>query len=240
MKLSVVMPLYNERGTLEQIVQQVLAQPFDIELLIVDDGSTDGSSGELDRIAGLHPQVRALHQPRNRGKGAALHRGFAEATGDVILIQDADLEYEPGDYATVLAPIMGGVADVVYGSRFRGEARRVLAFWHSMGNRFLTTYSNMLSDLHLTDMETCYKAFRREVVDQVELTEQRFGFEPEFTAKVARIPRIRIYEVPIRYHGRPYAEGKKIGVSDGVRAMWVITRHGVTDRLKRRFRRRDA
>jgi glycosyltransferase involved in cell wall biosynthesis len=223
-KLSVVMPCYNERATLRTIVERVLAQPYDIELLIVDDGSTDGTRDILDELAREHPAVRVLLQPQNRGKGAALHRGFREATGDVVLVQDADLEYDPHDYPAVLEPILAGRADVVYGSRFLNGPRRVLYYWHSVANYALTTLSNMVSNLNLTDMETCYKAFRREVIQSLTLVEERFGFEPEVTVKIAR--GVRIYEVPISYNGRTYEEGKKIGLKDAFRAVYVLGRHG--------------
>jgi glycosyltransferase involved in cell wall biosynthesis len=227
------MPCYNEKRTIREIVRQVLAQPFDIELLIVDDGSKDGTRDILAELAGAHPQIRVLLQPQNRGKGAALRRGFAEATGDVVLVQDADLEYDPGEYKRLLQPILDGKADVVFGSRFAGEVHRVLYFWHSVGNRTLTLLSNMATDLNLTDMETCYKVFRREVIQAIQLEEDRFGIEPEMTAKLAAMPGLRIYEVPISYNGRTYAEGKKIGVKDGFRAIYAITKYGALTRLRK-------
>lgn len=226
-KLSVVMPCYNERHTIREIVRRVTEQPYDIELLVVDDGSTDGTRELLLELASQHPQIKLLFQPKNQGKGAALRRGFTEATGDIVLVQDADLEYDPRDYATLLGPILDGKADVVYGSRFLGGPHRVLYFWHSVANSMLTTMSNMLTDLNLTDMETCYKVFRREVIQGIELTEDRFGFEPEVTAKIARVPGVRIYEVPISYAGRTYAEGKKIGLKDAVRAVVVMAKYGI-------------
>ncbi len=226
-KLSVVMPCYNERHTIRDIVQRVVEQPYDIELLIVDDGSSDGTRELLTELAGRHPSVKLLFQPKNQGKGAALRRGFTEATGDIVLIQDADLEYDPRDYGTLLQPILDGKADVVYGSRFLGGPHRVLYFWHSVANSLLTTMSNMITDLNLTDMETCYKVFRREVIQGIQLTEDRFGFEPEVTAKIARVPGVRIYEVPISYAGRTYAEGKKIGLKDAVRAVVVMAKYGI-------------
>lgn len=231
MKLSVVMPCYNEQATLREIVAQVLRQPYEVELIIVDDGSTDATRDILVELQKQHAQVRVLLQPANAGKGAALRRGFAEATGDIVLVQDADLEYNPDEYHKLLQPIFDDHADVVYGSRFSGESHRVLYFWHSVGNRMLTTLSNVVTDLNLTDMETCYKVFRREVVQQLRLEEDRFGIEPEMTAKLARMPGIRIWEVPISYNGRTYAEGKKIGIKDAMRAVYAITKYGVVKRL---------
>ena len=233
MKLSVVMPCYNEKKTIREIVRQVLAQPFDIELLIVDDGSKDGTRDILQELAAAHPQIRVLLQPQNRGKGAALRRGFEEATGDVVLVQDADLEYDPGEYKRLLQPIVDGKADVVFGSRFAGESHRVLYFWHSVGNQALTLLSNMATDLNLTDMETCYKVFRREVIQSIRLEEDRFGIEPEMTAKIAAQPNLRIYEVPISYNGRTYAEGKKIGLKDAFRAVYAISKYGMLTRLRK-------
>jgi glycosyltransferase involved in cell wall biosynthesis len=229
--LSVVVPCYNERATIGVVVDQVLASPWTAEVVIVDDGSTDGTR---DVLAGLsHPAVRVLLQPRNQGKGAALRRGFAEATADYVVVQDADLEYDPAEYSTLMGPLVAGHADVVYGSRFiSSRPHRVLYFWHSVGNRFLTTLSNMVTNLNLTDMETCYKAFRREVIQSVVIEEDRFGFEPEVTAKVARAG-CRVYEVGISYNGRTYAEGKKIGWRDGVRAVWCIAKFsGPGERLR--------
>ncbi len=231
MKLSVVMPCFNEQATIRTIVDQVLAQAFEIELIIVDDGSTDSTREILAEIAAADERVRVVLQPHNQGKGAALRRGFREAHGDIVLVQDADLEYDPAEYIKLIKPILEGRADVVYGSRFAGETRRVLYYWHSIGNRFLTTLSNMVTDLNLSDMETCYKVFRREVIQSLELEEDRFGIEPEMTAKLSRVPGLRIYEVPITYNGRTYAEGKKIGVKDGVRAIWAIGKYGVWRRI---------
>ncbi len=231
MKLSVIMPCYNEKKTIRTIVALVLQQPFDIELLIVDDGSKDGTRDILAELALQYPQVRVLLQDVNQGKGAALRRGFAEATGDIVLVQDADMEYDPGEYGHLVQPILDGKADVVFGSRFAGSAHRVLYFWHTVGNRALTTFSNMVTDLNLTDMETCYKVFRREVIQSIELEENRFGIEPEMTAKLAAMPNLRIYEVPISYDGRTYAEGKKIGVKDGFRALYAITKYGLRTKL---------
>jgi glycosyltransferase involved in cell wall biosynthesis len=218
--LSVVMPCYNEVKTLEAVVAAVLASPLTGELLIVDDGSTDGSR---DVLAGFSdPRVRVLLQDVNQGKGAAIRRGFAEATKDYVIVQDADLEYDPAEYPQMVQPLIEGKADVVYGSRFvSSRPHRVLYFWHSVGNRVLTTASNAMTNLNLTDMETCYKVFRREVLDSFTLEENRFGVEPELTAKIAA-GRWRVYEVGISYSGRTYEEGKKIGWRDGVRAMYCI------------------
>ena len=218
--LSVVIPCYNEAATVEAVIEQTLASPWTAEIVVVDDGSTDGTREILSRLD--RPGVRVFLQPYNQGKGAALRRGFAEATADYVVVQDADLEYDPGEYGALLQPLVDGLADVVYGSRFiSSRPHRVLYFWHSVGNRFLTTLSNMFTNLNLTDMETCYKAFRREVIQSVVVEEDRFGFEPEVTAKVARAD-WRVYEVGISYNGRTYAEGKKIGWRDGVRAVWCI------------------
>ena len=227
MRISVVMPCFNEQKTIAAAVTRVVAQPYDLELLVVDDGSTDDTRQILRELAAIHPRVRALLQPRNAGKGAALRRGFAEATGDVVIVQDADLEYDPGEFATLLRPIQDDLADVVLGSRFLSGPHRVLYFWHSVGNKLLTTLSNIATDLNLTDMECGYKVFRRETLQAITLEENRFGFEPEVVAKVARLPGIRIWEVPVSYSGRTYAEGKKVGVKDGFRALYVITRYGL-------------
>jgi glycosyltransferase involved in cell wall biosynthesis len=232
-KLSVVMPCYNERETIREIVALVLSQPFDIELLIVDDGSKDGTRDILAELAVQYPQLRVLLQEKNQGKGAALRRGFQEATGDLVLVQDADLEYDPSDYVKLVEPIASGKADVVYGSRFAGQSHRVLYFWHSVGNKALTLASNMATDLNLTDMETCYKVFKREVIQSLQLEEDRFGFEPEVTAKLAARRDVRIFEVPISYNGRTYDEGKKIGLKDAFRAVYVISKYGVLTRARR-------
>jgi glycosyltransferase involved in cell wall biosynthesis len=230
MKLSVVMPCYNERRTIREIVGRVLAQPYEKELIVVDDGSTDGSRDVLRELADAHPEIRLVLQPANAGKGAALRAGFAQVTGDVVIVQDADLEYDPAEYGSLVAPIAQGKADVVFGSRFLSGPHRVLYYWHSVANHVITTLSNMFSDLNLTDIEACYKVFRREVVESIVLEENRFGVEPEIVAKVARIPGIRIYEVPISYAGRTYSEGKKIGLKDAVRAVYVIGRYGLVRR----------
>jgi glycosyltransferase involved in cell wall biosynthesis len=230
MKLSVVMPVYNERRTLRQIVEDVLAVHLEIELLCVDDGSEDGSREILQQLAEQHPQIKVFLQPRNLGKGAALRRGIQEASGDFVLIQDADLEYSPGDYGDLLGPLLQGKADVVYGTRFMGSGpHRVLYFWHSVGNRVLTLISNMLTNLNMTDMETCYKVFRREVIQSIRLEEDRFGFEPEVTVKIAK-RNLRVYEVGISYAGRTYEEGKKIVWRDGLWALWCLLKYSVKER----------
>jgi glycosyltransferase involved in cell wall biosynthesis len=228
-KLSVVIPVYNEAATIREVVARVRSIPFEKEVVIVDDGSTDGTRDLLRGLSEL-PDVRVFEQPRNFGKGAALRRGFQEVRGDVVLVQDADLEYDPGDYPALLRPIVEDKADVVYGSRFVGsDAHRVLYFWHTVGNRVLTVLSNMATNLNLTDMETCYKVFRRPVLESLRLTEDRFGFEPEITAKVAR-GGWRIYEVGISYAGRTYDDGKKIGWRDGVWAIWCFFKYGLLRR----------
>ncbi len=225
MRLSVVIPVYNERATLRTIVARVLEVPLDIELVCVDDGSSDGSREILGQLSEQYPQMRAVFQPRNMGKGAALRRGIQGATGDYVVIQDADLEYDPAEYSVLIEPLVQGKADVVYGSRFMGgRPHRVLYFWHSVGNRLLTLLSNCVTNLNLTDMETCYKVFRREVIQSIPLQEDRFGFEPEVTVKIAKL-RLRVYEVGISYSGRTYEEGKKIGWKDGVRAIWCLMKY---------------
>jgi glycosyltransferase involved in cell wall biosynthesis len=226
-KLSIIMPAFNERPTIGEIVSRVLAVNLDgleRELIVVDDGSTDGTR-EILKSFQARSEVRVLLQDRNQGKGAAIARGIAEATGDILIFQDADLEYDPAEFPIVLRPILAGQADVVYGSRFLGSphGHRVLYFWHSVGNQLITLLSNAFTDLNLTDIETCYKALTRDVASKLELQSRRFGIEPEITCKVARMG-ARIYEVPISYHGRTYAEGKKIGFKDALEAVWTILR----------------
>ena len=245
-KLSVVIPVYNERSLIEEVLWRVQATPFNKEIVVIDDGSTDGTRTLLVDLAraqfegrqevsiqdGRVLSLNGIHfifQDRNRGKGAALRRGFEASTGDVVLVQDADLEYDPREYGKLLEPILDGRADVVYGSRFLGGPQRVHYFWHYVGNQFLTLLSDMLTNLKLTDMETCYKVFRREVVATLNLKEDRFGFEPECTAKIAKGD-WRVYEVPISYSGRTYAEGKKITWRDGIATLWYILRYNLLDR----------
>jgi len=227
MKLSVVMPVYNERQTLAEIVGRVLSARPDLELICVDDGSQDGTRELLRQLGKENAALRVVEQPKNMGKGAALRTGFRAATGDFVIVQDADLEYDPGDYGVMLEPLMRGEADVVYGSRFLGGGpHRVLYFWHSVGNWALTLVSNALTDLNLTDMETGYKAFRRDVIQSIEIEEDRFGFEPEITVKIAK-RRLRVYEVGVRYWGRTYQEGKKIHWTDGIRALWCLVKYSI-------------
>ena len=223
--LSVVMPVYNEAATVADVIKVVLSQRPVQQLVIVDDASTDGTWEKLKSATNGEARVTLVRHEQNQGKGAALRTGFAQATAPIVMIQDADLEYDPTEYHRLLAPILAGKADVVFGSRFLGAgAHRVLYFWHSVGNNLLTTFSNMATDLNLSDMETCYKVFRREVIQQIKIEENRFGFEPEITAKVAAL-KVRIYEVAISYYGRTYAEGKKINWRDGFRALWCIFKY---------------
>ena len=231
MKLSIVIPCYNEINTIEEIIEKVLDVDvgMDKELIIVDDSSMDGTREWLSKLDGLGTSsgmINVVLHERNRGKGAALRTGFQHASGNIIIIQDADLEYDPGEYPKLLQPILDGNADVVYGSRFiGGESHRVLYFWHSLGNKFLTLLSNSFTNLNLTDMEVCYKVFKKDILKHFELKEDRFGFEPEFTAKISRNG-FSIYEVGISYYGRTYAEGKKINWKDGLRAVYVILKYG--------------
>lgn len=229
LKLSVLMPVYNEEQWVESVVGIVREQPFKIELVVVNDCSTDGTAAILDRLAAEGKIDVLLHHPVNRGKGAAIRTAMQASTGNVVLVQDADLEYDPADWPVLLQPILDGKADAVFGSRFLGGPHRVLYFWHSVGNAVLTTYSNMLTNLNLTDMETCYKAMRGDLARSLTLTADRFGFEPEVTARLAQAG-ARIYEVPISYSGRTYAEGKKINWKDGVAAFWHITRFNLFTR----------
>ncbi|MCM2317661.1 MAG: glycosyltransferase [Thermoanaerobaculia bacterium] len=224
--LSVIIPCYNERATVAELLRRVRAVPISKEVIVVDDQSTDGSWDIVERIAAEWPGLRHIRQPVNMGKGAALRKGIELAVGDIVLIQDADLEYEPSEYPVLVQPILDGDADVVFGSRFEGYPRRVMLYWHTLGNKFLTFLSNATTNLNLTDMETCYKVFRRDVIQSIPLKSNRFGFEPEVTAKVARRG-YRVYEVPISYHGRDYWEGKKINWKDGVSAIWTILKYGL-------------
>ena len=232
--LSLIIPAYNEERTIHFILDKVrdvvLNGEIKKEVIIVNDGSTDGTVLAVDRYIQANPTmgIRFFDQPQNMGKGAAIHRGIKEATGEFLLVQDADLEYDPQEFNDLLKPVLAGVADVVYGSRFMGgRPHRILFFWHSIGNKFLTTLSNAFNNLNLTDMETCYKLMRSDIAKSLDLKERRFGFEPEVTAKLARVPNIRIYEVGISYYGRTYAEGKKIGWKAGFRAIWCIVKYGI-------------
>jgi len=237
MKLSIIVPAYNEQNTIHKVLERLLSveliQNIQKEVIVVNDASTDRTEEAVLQFAGLHPEMdlRYFKHTYNQGKGAALHTGIREATGDYLIVQDADLEYDPEEFNILLEPILKGHADVVYGSRFMGgKPHRILFFWHSIGNRFVLTFlSNMFNNLNLTDMETCYKLFRSDIVKKLQLKEKRFGFEPEVTAKIAKIPGIRIYEVGISYYGRTYAEGKKINWKDGFRAIYCIIRYGLFD-----------
>ena len=235
-KLSIVIPVYNEGSTIHEIIDRVVVAPIPQgmirEIICVNDCSKDDTAAALDRLPPQYPDVpfQIFHKPVNEGKGAAVRDGFKRATGDIVLIQDADLEYDPNDNMKLVSPITEGKADVVYGSRFIGEPHRVLYYWHSLGNKFLTTFSNMFTNLNVTDMEVCYKVFKKSVLDRLEIKSDRFGIEPEITAKVAKMrPRLRIYEVGVAYYGRSYEEGKKITWKDGVKAILAIIRYRFTD-----------
>ncbi len=227
MKLSVVIPVYNEKNTILELIDRVRNVNLPKEIIVVDDYSNDGTREILKALPSSN-DLKIIFQPENRGKGAALRAGFAVVSGDIVVVQDADLEYDPSEYPALIQPILANKADVVFGSRFLGGPHRVLFFWHSVGNRVLTTLSNMFTDLNLTDMETCYKVFRAEILKKIKFRENRFGFEPEFTAKVSKA-RYRIFEVPISYSGRDYSEGKKIGWKDGVAAIYFILKYSFFD-----------
>jgi glycosyltransferase involved in cell wall biosynthesis len=234
MKLSVIIPVYNEEKTVKEIIETILdavtklsSEVLDYELVIVEDGSKDSTANVLKEHFSNHEKISLYFQEVNKGKGAAITRGFAEMSGDIAIIQDADLEYDPHEYPILLKPILDGHADVVYGSRFKGDTSRVLYFWHYLGNQFLTLVSNMFTNLNLSDMETCYKVFKAPIIKNMILTAKRFGIEPEITAKISKIPEIKIYEVPISYFGRTYAEGKKIGWKDGFSALWSILKFNI-------------
>ena len=232
MRASIVVPVYNERNTLETVVPAVLEAPIEIhEVILVDDGSTDGTLDLYESVKGMDPRIRVILHEINQGKGAALRTGMLEASGDIVIIQDADLEYDPKEYPILLAPILADKADVVFGSRFQsGLPHRVVYFWHMMGNQLITLLSNMFTNINLTDVETCYKVFRRDILDKITIEENRFGFETEITAKVAQL-KCRIYEVGISYYGRTYDEGKKIGWRDGVRALYTILKYNIWSRI---------
>ena len=230
MKLSIIIPVFNEVNTIADIIQKVQSVGYDKEIIVVDDASTDGTKDILQKLS-QQPEINIFYHERNRGKGAAIRTAIKNITGDITIIQDADLEYDPVDYAGLLKPILDGRADVVYGSRFQGGPHRVLFFWHYIGNKFLTLFSNMMTNLNLTDMETGYKAFKSNVIKNISLSSDRFGFEPEVTAKIAHCNNYKIYEVPISYSGRDYSEGKKIGWKDGVAAIYFILKYNIQAKL---------
>ena len=231
MALSIVIPVFNEGSTIQKLVDAVRAVPLDKEIIVVDDGSTDETPAVLQFLEREYDNVQVIRHAENIGKGAALRTGFSHAKQDIVIVQDGDLEYDPREYPRLIQPILDGKADVVYGSRFiGGRSHRILYFWHSMGNRLLTLLSNVFTNLNLSDMETCYKVFTRDIIQQVKICENGFGFEPEVTAKIAKIPNVRIYEVGISYAGRTYQEGKKIGWRDGIHAVWCILKYGLSSR----------
>ena len=231
MKLSIIIPVFNEVNTIANIIQKVQSADYDKEIIVVDDASTDGTKDVLQKLS-QQPKIKIFYHERNRGKGAAIRTAIKNITGNITIIQDADLEYDPVDYTILLKPILDGRADVVYGSRFQGGPHRVLFFWHYLGNKFLTLFSNMMTNLNLTDMETGYKAFKSNVIKNISLSSDRFGFEPEVTAKIAHNNNYKIYEVPISYSGRDYSEGKKIGWKDGVAAIYFILKYNIQAKLK--------
>ena len=231
MKLSIIIPVFNEVNTIAVIIQKVQSADYDKEIIVVDDASTDGTKDVLQKLS-QQPKIKIFYHEKNRGKGAAIRTAIKNITGNITIIQDADLEYDPVDYTILLKPIIDGRADVVYGSRFQGGPHRVLFFWHYLGNKFLTLFSNMMTNLNLTDMETGYKAFKSNVIKNISLSSDRFGFEPEVTAKIAHNNNYKIYEVPISYSGRDYSEGKKIGWKDGVAAIYFILKYNIQAKLK--------
>ena len=231
MKLSIIIPVFNEENTIASIIQKVQSADYDKEIIVVDDASTDGTKDILQKLS-QQPKLKIFYHERNRGKGAAIRTAIKNITGNITIIQDADLEYDPVDYTILLKPILDGRADVVYGSRFQGGSHRVLFFWHYLGNKFLTLFSNMMTNLNLTDMETGYKAFKSNVIKNISLSSDRFGFEPEVTAKIAHNNNYKIYEVPISYSGRDYSEGKKIGWKDGVAAIYFILKYNIQAKLQ--------
>ena len=231
MKLSIIIPVFNEENTIASIIQKVQSADYDKEIIVVDDASTDGTKDILQKLS-QQPKLKIFYHERNRGKGAAIRTAIKNITGNITIIQDADLEYDPVDYTILLKPIIDGRADVVYGSRFQGGPHRVLFFWHYLGNKFLTLFSNMMTNLNLTDMETGYKAFKSNVIKNISLSSDRFGFEPEVTAKIAHNNNYKIYEVPISYSGRDYSEGKKIGWKDGVAAIYFILKYNIQAKLQ--------